>query len=52
MTGVCTELKEVKMSRVQNVSHRRIPFEKKIGAGKTRKHFEDLVKKGIIRPVK
>lgn len=49
MTGVCTELKEVKISLVQDVSHRRIPFEKKIRAGETREHFENLVKKGIIR---
>lgn len=51
MTGVCTEVKEVKASRVQDASHRRIPFQEKIGAGKTRKEFEALVKKGIIRHV-
>lgn len=51
MTGVCTEVKEVKVSRVQDASRRRIPFQEKIGAGKTRKEFEALVKKGIIRHV-
>ena len=51
MTGVCTEVKEVRVSRVQDASYRRIPFQEKIGAGKTRKEFEDLVRKGIIRHV-
>jgi hypothetical protein len=51
MSGVCTEVKEVKASRVQDASHRRIPFQEKIGAGKTRKEFDALVKKGIIRHV-
>ena len=51
MTGVCTEVKEVRVSRVQDASRRRIPFQEKIGAGKTRKEFEALAKKGIIRHV-
>jgi hypothetical protein len=51
MSGVCAEVKEVKVSRVQDASHRRIPFQEKIGAGKTRKEFDALVKKGIIRHV-
>jgi 2,4-diaminopentanoate dehydrogenase len=51
MTGVCTEVKMLEASRVQNASHRRIPFQKKIGAGKTREEFDALVKKGSIRHV-
>jgi hypothetical protein len=51
MTGVCTEVKEIKVSRVQDASQRRIPFQEKIGAGKTKKEFTELVKKGIIRHV-
>lgn len=51
MTGVCTEVSEVRVSRVQDASHRRIPFQEKIGAGKTREEFEELVKEGIIRHV-
>lgn len=51
MTGVCTEVKEVKVSRVQDASRRRIPFQEKIGVGKTREEFDALVKRGIIRHV-
>jgi 2,4-diaminopentanoate dehydrogenase len=51
MTGVCTEVGEVKASRVQDASCRRIPFQKKIGAGKSPEEFDVLVKKGSIRHV-
>ena len=51
MTAVCTEVKEVRVSRVRDASQRRIPFQEKVGAGKTRREFEALVKKGIIRHV-
>lgn len=51
MTGVCTDVKEIKASRVQDASHRRIPFQEKIGAGKTKEEFEKLVRKGVIRHV-
>jgi len=51
MTGVCTEVKEIKVSRVQDAAHRRIPFQEKIGAGKTKKEFEKKVKDGTIRHV-
>jgi 2,4-diaminopentanoate dehydrogenase len=51
MTGVCTEVKEVRVCRIQNASQRRVPFQKKIGAGISRKDFASLVKKGIVRHV-
>jgi hypothetical protein len=51
MSGVCTDVKEVKVSRVQDASSRRIPFQEKIGAGKTKKEFQKLVNKGKIRHV-
>jgi hypothetical protein len=51
MSGVCTDVKEVKVSRVQDASSRRIPFQEKIGAGKTRKEFRKLVNQGKIRHV-
>jgi len=51
MSGVCTDVKEVKVSRVQDASSRRIPFQEKIGAGKTKKEFQKLVREGKIRHV-
>ena len=51
MSGVCTDVKEVKVSRVQDASRRRIPFQEKIGAGKTKKEFQKLVNEGKIRHV-
>ena len=51
MSGVCTHVKEVKVSRVQDASCRRIPFQKKIGAGKTKREFHKWVYEGKIRHV-
>jgi len=51
MSGVCTDVKEVKVSRIQDASSRRIPFQEKIGAGRTRKEFQKLVKERKIRHV-
>lgn len=51
MTGVCDDVREVRVSRVQDASCRRIPFQEKIGAGKSRTEFNKLVKKGVIRHV-
>ena len=51
MSGVCTDVREVKVSRVQDASTRRIPFQQKIGAGKTKKEFQKLVNEGTIRHV-
>lgn len=51
MSGVCTEVKEVRVSRVQDASVRRIPFQKKIGSGKSVKEFNQLVEEGALRQV-
>ncbi len=51
MSGVFTDVKEVKVSRVQDASSRRIPFQEKIGAGKTKEQFRKLVQEGKIRHV-
>jgi hypothetical protein len=51
MSGVCTDVKEVKVSRLQDASSRRIPFQEKIGAGKTKSQFRRLVQEGKIRHV-
>ena len=39
MTGVCEDIKQIKGIRVQDASLRRLPFQKKIGAGKTIQDF-------------
>jgi 4-hydroxy-tetrahydrodipicolinate reductase len=50
-TGVCQDVKKVKSSRIQNASYRRLPFQKKIGAGLTREEFVTKVKEGTIKHV-
>jgi hypothetical protein len=51
MTGICQEVHKIKCVRVQDASNRRIPFQKKIGAGRTVEEFEKLVNEKIIRHV-
>ncbi len=51
MTAVCQGVKKVKAIRVQDASSRRLPFQKKIGAGCTPREFRNLVHKGTLRHV-
>ena len=51
MTAVCQEVKSIKATRIQDASPRRIPFQKKIGAGKSAAEFDELVKAGTLRHV-
>jgi hypothetical protein len=51
MTSVCQDVKQVKAVRIQDATSRRIPFQKKIGAGKTVQEFSELVKEGTLRHV-
>jgi hypothetical protein len=51
MTGVCQSVRKVKVARFQDAIPRRLPFQKKIGAGLTVKEFKGLVKAGTIRHV-
>lgn len=51
MTGACQDVKSVKVSRIQDASFRRIPFQKKIGAGLTLEEFEEKRKAGTLRHV-
>jgi len=51
MSGICQKVETVKVIRIQDASQRRIPFQKKIGAGRTVKEFMDLVDSGRIRHV-
>jgi len=39
LTGVCQKIEKIEAARVMNASTRRIPFQKKIGAGLTVKEF-------------
>ena len=51
MTAVCQEVKQVKAVRIQDARPRRLPFQKKIGAGCTPEEFQKLVEGGTLRHV-
>lgn len=51
MTAVCQEVKRVRVARIQDASSRRLPFQKKIGAGCTLEEFKKLVDAGTLRHV-
>ncbi len=51
LSAVCQSVTSVKVSRVQNAAFRRIPFQKKIGAGLDLDQFEALKAKGRLRHV-
>ena len=51
MTGVCQEIRHIKAVRIQDASRRRIPFQKKIGAGTSPEAFAKLVDSGTLRHV-
>ena len=51
MTGVCKEVTFVKATRIQDASPRRLPFQKKIGAGCSIDEFSKRVNEGSIRHV-
>jgi len=51
MTGVCAEVQEVRVRRFVDASTRRIPLQKKIGAGATVEEFGKLVESGTLRHV-
>jgi 4-hydroxy-tetrahydrodipicolinate reductase len=50
-TGVCQDVKKVRSSRIQDASYRRLPFQKKIGAGLTSTEFQTKVAEGTIKHV-
>lgn len=50
-TGVCQDVKKIRSSRIQDASTRRLPFQKKIGAGLTPTEFRERVAQGTIRHV-
>jgi 4-hydroxy-tetrahydrodipicolinate reductase len=50
-TTVCQDVKKVRSTRAQDASRRRLPFQKKIGAGLTPDEFRAKVADGTIRHV-
>jgi hypothetical protein len=44
LTGVCQKIKSIKVERVMNAATRRVPFQKKIGAGLTVDEFKKRIK--------
>lgn len=51
MTAVCRKVESIKVSRIQDASIRRIPFQQKIGAGLTLEKFEAKKQTGTLRHV-
>ncbi len=51
VTGVCQDVKQIRVARIQDAAPRRLPFQKKIGAGKTIEEFGKLVEAGTLRHV-
>jgi len=51
MTGVCQQVKQIRVVRIQDASPRRGPFQKKIGAGCTLEEFNQHVAAGTLRHV-
>ena len=51
MTGVCKSVRQVTVERIQDATFRRIPFQKKIGAGLTQAEFQAKVAQGVLRHV-
>ena len=51
LTAPCAEVKKIRVVRMQDASVRRLPFQQKIGAGKTREEFQQKVEDGSVRHV-
>jgi hypothetical protein len=51
LTAVCKNVRGIKCSRIQDASSRRVPFQKKIGAGISETEFAKRVKDGTLRHV-
>lgn len=51
MTGVCRNVNKITIERFQDATFRRIPFQKKIGAGLTLEVFHNKIADGTLRHV-
>jgi 4-hydroxy-tetrahydrodipicolinate reductase len=48
LTAPCEKIEQIKVTRVMNAATRRVPFQKKIGAGLTVAEFQDKMRNKII----
>ena len=48
LSGVCQEIKRIKVERIIDAAKRRLPFQKKIGAGLTPEEFKEMIEKKKI----
>ena len=48
LTGVCTSVRAIRVERVVDASKRRLPLQRKIGAGITTEEFEEKKKTGVF----
>ena len=51
MTGVCRQVRRITVERIQDAQFRRLPFQRKIGAGLTLRQFQEQVDQGVLRHV-
>jgi hypothetical protein len=51
LSSVCQKVTSIKVTRVQDASRRRIPFQQKIGAGLTKTQFRAKAAEGTLRHV-
>ncbi len=51
LSAICQKIDRIKVSRIQNAAIRRIPFQKKIGAGLSLDEFERRKQTGTLRHV-
>jgi len=51
MTGICRDVRQVTVERIQDAQFRRVPFQEKIGAGLTVQAFEEKARGGELRHV-
>jgi 4-hydroxy-tetrahydrodipicolinate reductase len=51
LSGICERVDAVRVDRIQDARIRRLPFQKKIGAGMTPEQFADQVREGTVRHV-
>lgn len=51
LSGICERVDAVRVDRIQDARIRRLPFQKKIGAGMTPEQFADKVRDGTVRHV-
>ena len=48
LTAVCQKIERIKVRRVMNASKRRVPFQKKIGAGLSPEEFKEKIQNKVI----